>query len=432
MGDDKQSSRSPNARLQDRIILYLGRHDEVRTVTGLSQELRSPRTSTSRAINRLKREGLVQKIDSTWSLTEEGRAEETQLREQLFERSRRANREINRILRLQKDLERTMGISTLKQVNSTMRSLSKMPRIPSGLENVVSNLAQSQANIPKIPPILPKTLPITSNVSNIQKAMGTFGSSPFRIQQKLRPFSQAMRLVDSVGVGSPAISSSLKAISDSVRVNQSAYLKAISQAAPPGNLTSNKVESLYGTLNLINKKLGDGAFGSVQVRAVEDLLKRIPFSPIISTNAIENMLPHVELASGKMVRQILEQADVENLLQALSSPSSSSTISYSVEDDPPTASEDTVSTTSGTGSSPSGYPVEDLGENYSAQTWEELPEAVKLRFVAVATFIILHVALLAVQDQPDGSRYMKDLVLALTGTAAVVAICKQIELFEEE
>jgi hypothetical protein len=57
------------------------------------------------------------------------------------------------------------------------------------------------------------------------------------------------------------------------------------------------------------------------------------------------------------------------------------------------------------------------------QRWDELPESVKLTYVAVITFIILHLALIAAQKEPDDSQYVVDLVHAAAGTAAVVTVC---------
>ena len=48
------------------------------------------------------------------------------------------------------------------------------------------------------------------------------------------------------------------------------------------------------------------------------------------------------------------------------------------------------------------------------------------------TFIILHLALTAAQKQPDDSEYVNDLIQAGVSTAAVVAVCKQVEMFKDD
>ena len=94
MSSKGKHQRSPNARLQDRIILYLGRHDDVDTVAGLSRALGSYRSSTSRAINRRKPKGWCRR-PRVGGFTNEGSKEEATLRQQLRERSNRAKKRLN-------------------------------------------------------------------------------------------------------------------------------------------------------------------------------------------------------------------------------------------------------------------------------------------------------------------------------------------------
>jgi hypothetical protein len=146
------------------------------------------------------------------------------------------------------------------------------------------------------------------------------------------------------------------------------------------------------------------------VRAVEDLLKQIPSSGI-SPNTLDAFASQVDLASGPMVRHILEQADVRTLL------------------DEEVAEPDTESGTLGETST---SPLDATDSTLQFHRWEELSERAKLRYVAAITFIILHLALNAAQKQPDNSEYVKDLIRAGEGTALVVAICKQLEWFKED
>src|SRR5215218_9984274 len=147
MSSKGQRSRSPNARLQDRILLYLGHHDDVQTVVGLARSLESPRSSTSRAINRVKTDGLVQKVDSRWALTDEGRAEETRLRSRLRERSERANMEIERIVKRQEEWNRTVGLSGIEGINSALKSMNRTALVSA--RSVAEELAKA-ARIPMI------------------------------------------------------------------------------------------------------------------------------------------------------------------------------------------------------------------------------------------------------------------------------------------
>src|SRR5215218_7510093 len=172
MSSKGQRSRSPNARLQDRILLYLGHHDDVQTVVGLARSLESPRSSTSRAINRVKTDGLVQKVDSRWALTDEGRAEETRLRSRLRERSERANMEIERIVKRQEEWDRTVAFSGIEGINSALESINRPTR-----ESAISaakELAKA-ASISMTPATesLSSSLrsPMTSAVENLAKAV---------------------------------------------------------------------------------------------------------------------------------------------------------------------------------------------------------------------------------------------------------------------
>jgi Mn-dependent DtxR family transcriptional regulator len=414
MSSKGKHQRSPNARLQDRIILYLGRHDDVDTVAGLSRALGSYRSSTSRAINRLKTEGLVQKAEGRWILTNEGRKEEATLRQQLRERSNRANKEIERILRLQKEWERTIGSRAIRQVDWASRFMPKIPTVE------IPNI-----NTSPVPPAL-------ANLNSIierQVALPKIAASiPFQVDYQLRPFFETLRLVDSVGVGNPAISSSLKAISESVQANKFAYMESISKTVA-SSFTPTNLNSLSTTLDIINRKLGEREFASVQVRAVEDLLKRIP-SSVTFSDVFKDFTSQVKFASGGMVRQTLEQADASALLnEDVVSAAATDTLT----DDPSASFEDAASALSKERAGSSELSAEiNRRETLPAQTWDELSEVVKLRIVAVATFIVLYAAIMAAQDQGDSSEYVKDLGIALGATAAVVAICDKLELFKKE
>jgi len=65
-------------------------------------------------------------------------------------------------------------------------------------------------------------------------------------------------------------------------------------------------------------------------------------------------------------------------------------------------------------------------------TWNELSEQVKLRYVAVATFLILHVCLLAAQHQPNDYEYVMGRIHALEGAVAAVVLCQALGLFKNE
>ena len=84
----EHTQRSPNARLQDEIILYMYRHD-VDTVSGLARELRVTRSSVSRAINALASGGFVSKDGEGWALTEVGQEEARELQERRSEQPER-------------------------------------------------------------------------------------------------------------------------------------------------------------------------------------------------------------------------------------------------------------------------------------------------------------------------------------------------------
>jgi len=337
----------------------------------------------------------VQKVEGRWILTDEGRVEEARLRSRLWERSRRANKEIERIVRLQKEWDRTVGSRAVRQVDRALRSMPKIPTI----------------NIPNVDiSPMPSVLENLNSIVETQGALPEIAASlPLQVDYQLRPFFETLRLVDSLGVGNPAISSTLEAVRESVQANQAAHMESISKAIASG-LTSATLDALSNTLDLIHSKLGESVFASVQVRAVEDCLKRIP-SSAIPPDVFKALTAQVDFASAAKVRRILEQADAVFLFDkdAAFMGAASDTL------------EDMASAS-----------LDDARSASLRQNWDELPEAVKLRFVVVATFIILYVALAAAQAQPDNSEYVKDLIHAIEGTAAVVAICKELELFNEE
>jgi Mn-dependent DtxR family transcriptional regulator len=62
-----------HARLRDDILIVLSNGETQRTSTALAQECGVLRPSLSRAIQRMKREGIVQRADRNWYLTNEGR-----------------------------------------------------------------------------------------------------------------------------------------------------------------------------------------------------------------------------------------------------------------------------------------------------------------------------------------------------------------------
>jgi hypothetical protein len=253
-------------------------------------------------------------------------------------------------------------------------------------------------------------------------------SAPFQINYQVRPFFETLRLVDSVGVGNPAISSSLKAISESVQANQFAYMESISKTVA-SSFTPTTLNSLSTTLDIINRKLGEREFASVQVRAVENLLKHIPSSVTVS-DVFKDFTSRVKFASGSTVRQTLEQADASALLnEDFLSAAATDTLT----DEPSASFENAASAhlKERAGSSELSAEIHPR-ETLAAQTWDELSEVVKLRVVAVATFIVLYAAIMAAQDQGDSSEYVKDLGIALGATAAVVAICDKLELFKRE
>lgn len=71
--------RSPNARLQDDILLFLEAEHSVDTVAELARNLDAPRPSVSRAINSLASGSFVSKDSEGWTLTEAGEEEARRL-----------------------------------------------------------------------------------------------------------------------------------------------------------------------------------------------------------------------------------------------------------------------------------------------------------------------------------------------------------------
>ncbi len=475
MSGKEEVRRSPQARLQDRIILHVANVDDVKTVAGLSRDLGSSRSSTSRAINRLKADGLVLKAERKWSLTEAGEAEEVRLRHRLSQRSFRVEKEIDRIAKFRRDYERTIGSAAIQHISSAMRSL---PTIPPGFGNM-GEIMKAQSFVPKEAYMTPEVSGfkaamgnlspdvsglraavgnfspdvsglravvgnLSPDVSGLKAAVGNMTPSPVQLSFQVRPFFEAMRLVDSVGVANSAISSSLGAISEAVLADKSAVMDSISKVAATDSLRPAKVQSLTNTLDLLNTKLGENALASIQVRAVEDLYKRITL-PIVPSETLQSLTSHVALASGDTVRQILEQADFGAFMKKYGLSSGASVDGGSV---PSASLEDGLTASLGDGqsaaltddssvSSPEGVGSpkllpDEIDMMVLTRNWEDLSEAVKLRYVAVATFIVLHIAFLAAQEDPDKYVYVRDLALALGGMAGVVTTCKQLEIFKEE
>ncbi|MDQ3913601.1 MAG: hypothetical protein M3305_17885 [Actinomycetota bacterium] len=149
---------------------------------------------------------------------------------------------------------------------------------------------------------------VSEGLLAVQRAM----EAASRLDYQIRPFFESLRLVDSVGVANPVIASSLEAVRKSVKDNRAAYMESISKTVA-GSLTPTTLEFLSSTLDLINRKLGHSGFASVQVRAVEDLLNRIP-SSAISYDVVKAFASQMDIASGAMVRHILERAEAGDLL----------------------------------------------------------------------------------------------------------------------
>ncbi len=84
----ERTQRSPNARLQDEILLYMYRH-EVDTVSGLARELGATRSSVSRAMHALASGGFVSRDGEGWTLTKVGEEEARLIREQRSEQPER-------------------------------------------------------------------------------------------------------------------------------------------------------------------------------------------------------------------------------------------------------------------------------------------------------------------------------------------------------
>jgi DNA-binding MarR family transcriptional regulator len=446
MGSQGQRGRSPNARLQDRILLYLGHHDDVETVVGLARSLESPRSSTSRAINRLRTDGLVQKVEGTWVLTDEGRAEETRLHSRLRKRSEKDNMEIERIVKRQEEWDRTIAFSGIEGVNSALESINRPTR--ESVISVAKELAKA-ASISMTPateelakaarvsmtpavqelakaagvPIASATAeslsslrsPVTSAVESLAKtAMTPVSSAVVRLNYQVRPFAETMRLVNSVGIGNPATATAIKSLSESVLANQSSYMESVSKAVSANSFAPTRLEALFDNLNLINRRIGETAFASIQVRAVEDFMQRIS-STAIRSDAFKAFEAQMDLAAGAEVRQVLEQADVDDLLDEV--PVEDVNTKRQASDTP----EDTLS----------ALPNDTRSELFY-KTWDELSEQMRLRYVAVATFLILHVAFLAAQHQPTSYEYLMGRIHALEGTLAAVGLCHVLGLFKDE
>jgi hypothetical protein len=101
------ANRAPNARLQDRILLFM-EHHEVKTVSGLARELEASRPSVSRAINALKSGGFVSKTDHGWALTDEGEKEARRLRRQLPDQVEKVERNVTRMATWQSQLMKSV------------------------------------------------------------------------------------------------------------------------------------------------------------------------------------------------------------------------------------------------------------------------------------------------------------------------------------
>ena len=188
-------------------------------------------------------------------------------------------------------------------------------------------------------------------------------------------------------------------------------MKSASLAAQAAsNVAPKELEALSSTLNLISRKLGESGFASVQVRAVEDLLKRLPTSGI-SSDAFKAFASQMELASSPAVRNILENADFSAIFDS-KGPS--------------------AATASGAAADGSPITPGNADSAYLWQGWNDLSEVEKLRIVAVVTFIVLHLALAAAQANTTDHEYLADLIRAAEGTVAVVRLSKVLELFTEE
>ncbi len=136
-------ARSNQARLQDRILLYLSRH-EIQGVSQLARELDGVRSSVSRAMHALAKSGLVTQADSTWRLTDAGRKEAENLQEQLPKRTISIAKAIERMRNQQEQVLRAANPGhTIHQSLGQFTALSRAMDAPySGLNAAAKVLRQ--------------------------------------------------------------------------------------------------------------------------------------------------------------------------------------------------------------------------------------------------------------------------------------------------
>ncbi len=129
-GGAGEPRRSPNAELQDRVILFLSR-EVVTSVSGLARDLQASRPSVSRAINTLQREGLAAKDGNHWSLTAAGKQEAERIQGQLRERAERvaasARRSLTQQVRLAQAVRLVPSLTPASQYSDLARKIVEPP-----------------------------------------------------------------------------------------------------------------------------------------------------------------------------------------------------------------------------------------------------------------------------------------------------------------
>ncbi len=110
--------RAFNSTLQNQILLYMERA-EIVSLTELANKLNVQRSSVSRAIHALLDLGLVSHVDKNWDLTEEGKNEIFNLRQQISEHATKTTKTASRLIE-----QSEIAALTLKQTSSSDSGIS--------------------------------------------------------------------------------------------------------------------------------------------------------------------------------------------------------------------------------------------------------------------------------------------------------------------
>lgn len=169
--------RSPNSRLQDRVLIFM-KHQSIKSIAELARQLNVTRPSVSRAMSALSAADFVSKANNVWTLTRTGEEEVRRLEQRLPEQLDKKVKSITRLIEQQERLTRaTHGhYDWLKQVSDP---LGKLPRVDYLIgDSALFDFAASASRLTTLGD-MGKIVTQTTALTNAAELAASFASSPY-------------------------------------------------------------------------------------------------------------------------------------------------------------------------------------------------------------------------------------------------------------